>query len=420
MINPVIAARLTVIIEPDSAIPPVDRNVTPEQLLKEADRCVKCGLCLPHCPTYLHWENEADSPRGRISLIQALAAGDLSQSQGLERHLDRCLSCLACEAACPSGVNYGELIDGGRTLLNQHHPKRQRWRRLFDLLSNRQRLDRWRALHRLIGRLGLSGLARLIPSQKWRRMAMMGDLLSAESRPLTGLYPASLPSGRLVQLFIGCVGSQTEQPLIREAISLLSRLGFAVEIPDAQTCCGAIHRHNGYPEQADTLCAANRRMLERSRAERLVTLASACQLELSKAFEAPIPVIGLVDFLLELSSQSPPKLKPLKERVALHIPCSSRPDTSRQLLEQIPAIDLVELPENSICCGAAGSYLLTQPTASQALGNAKLEHLRTSGATILVTSNTGCAMQFRNLIREAGLAIEVLHPGQLYARQLDA
>jgi glycolate oxidase iron-sulfur subunit len=420
VINPVIAARLTGIIGPDSAMPPVDRHVTPEQLLKEADRCVKCGLCLPHCPTYLHWENEADSPRGRISLIQALAAGELHQSRGLERHLDRCLSCLACEAACPSGVKYGELIDGGRTLLNQTQHKRLRLRALFDLFSNRERLDRWRSLYRQLRRLRLTGLARLLPLPSWRRMAMLGQQLSAEPGQLTGLYPARFPSGRLLQLFIGCVGSQTEQRLIRETVVLLSRLGFAVEIPEAQTCCGAMHRHNGFPAQAEDLCAINQSQLKRSRAEKLITLASACQLELSKTLDAPMPIIGLVDFLLELSSQSPPPLKPLHRRVALHIPCSSQRDASRQLLEQIPAIDLIELPENSLCCGAAGTYLLTQPAASAALGDAKLAHLRASGASLLVTSNTGCAMQFRDKIREAGLAIEVLHPGQLYARQLDA
>jgi glycolate oxidase iron-sulfur subunit len=394
--------------------------VTPEKLLKEADRCVKCGLCLPHCPTYLKWQSEADSPRGRISLIQALASGELGESPGLATHLDRCLSCLACEAACPSGVRYGELIDAGRNLLNQQHPSRQRWRRLFDLLSDRQRLERWRAAYGWIRRLGLNGLGRLLPTTHWRRLARLGEALSTSSRPLTGLHAASHPSGRLVQLFIGCVGSQTDQPLIREAIALLSQLGFAVEIPEQQACCGAIHRHNGYPDQAEVLCRDNQTQLQRSRAEALITLATACHLELVQHIESPLPVTTLVDFLLEQPASTLSGLQPLTQRVALHRPCSGRDDRSRELLELIPQIDLLDLPENNLCCGAAGSYLLTQPEASHDFGMAKIDHLRASGAGLLVTSNTGCALQFRQLIQEAGLQVEVLHPIELVIRQLKA
>ena len=394
--------------------------MTPEKLLKEADRCVKCGLCLPHCPTYLKWQSEADSPRGRISLIQALASGELSAGPGLTSHLDRCLSCLACEGACPSGVRYGELIDGGRELLNQQQPARARWRRLFDLLSDRQRLERWRSAHGWLRRLGLSRLARLLPSAHWRRMGQLGDQLSQASEPLTGLHAARHPSGRLVQLFIGCVGSQTDQPLLREAIGLLSQLGFAVEVPEQQACCGAIHRHNGYPAQADALCQENQSQLQRSRAEALITLATACHLELVQHLDSPMPVTSLVDFLLDLPAKSLSGLKPLSQPVALHRPCSSRDDRSRELLELIPGIDLIELPENNLCCGAAGSYLLTQPEASRDFGMAKIGHLRATEASLLITSNTGCALQFRQLIQEHGLKVEVLHPIELLRRQLKA
>ena len=394
--------------------------MTPEELLKEADRCVKCGLCLPHCPTYLKWQSEADSPRGRISLIQALAAGELEESTGLASHLDRCLSCLACEAACPSGVRYGALIDGGRELLNHRHPARARWRRLFDLLSDRHRLERWRSAYGWLRRLGLAGLAGLLPAGRWRRMGRLGTQLSEGSRPLTGLHASRQPSGRMVQLFIGCVGSQTEQPLIREAIGLLSQLGFAVEIPERQACCGAIHRHNGYPDQAEALCRQNQSQLQRSRAEALITLATACQLELDEHLDSPLPVTSLVDFLLQQPSATLSGLKPLTQRVALHSPCSARNERSRELLERIPRIELIDLPENHLCCGAAGSYLLTQPEASQDFGMAKIEHLRASGASLLLTSNTGCALQFRQLIQDNGLSVEVLHPIELLRRQLQA
>ena len=392
--------------------------MTPEQLLIEADRCVKCGLCLPHCPTYLLLENEADSPRGRISLIQALAGGELQAERHLENHLERCLSCRACEAACPSGVKYGRLIDGGRAMLNERHHGQPGWRRLFDLLSDRRRLARWGALYPLLQRSGLARLAALLPAQRLRRILAMARQLPVRRTQLSGLHPARRPSGRSVQLFVGCVGSLADRPLIDCALRLLTPLGYAVEIPDAQACCGALHRHNGFPDTADRLCDSNRRQLEKSRAESLVTLASACQLELQEHLQSRLPVIGLVDFLLGLPAAALAGLRPLERRVALHIPCSSQRDRSRELLERIPGIDLVDLPDNAICCGAAGSYLLTQPTLSLRLGNDKIERLRQTQAQILVTSNTGCALQFRQLSEQAGLDVEVMHPAELIARQL--
>lgn len=392
--------------------------MTPEQLLKEADRCVKCGLCLPHCPTYLLLENEADSPRGRISLIQALASGELRAERHLEIHLERCLSCRACETACPSGVKYGQLIDGGRLLLNHRHHKRPGWRRLFDLLSDRRRLERWWPLYPIMQRTGMTWLAARLPSQHLRRLLAMARQLPSGRTRQGGLHPARMPSGRSVQLFVGCVGSRADRRLIDCTLHLLTSLGYAVEIPDSQACCGALHRHNGFPEKAEQLCESNRRQLEKSRAESLVTLASACHLELTEHLQGRLPVISLVDFLLGLPETALAGLQPLERRVALHIPCTGRNDRSRALLGRIPGIDLVELPDNAVCCGAAGSYLLTQPALSVRLGEDKIERLRRVQAQILVTGNTGCALQFRQLIGEAGLDVEVMHPAELIARQL--
>jgi glycolate oxidase iron-sulfur subunit len=222
----------------------------------------------------------------------------------------------------------------------------------------------------------------------------------------------------LVQLFVGCIGSQVDSDLIACALRLLTALGYAVEIPQSQACCGALHRHNGFPETAERLCTANQRQLEKSRAESLITLASACHLELSEHLQSRLPVIGLTDFLLGLPAETLSRLRPLKQRVALHLPCTSRHDRSRALLEHIPGIDLVELPDNAICCGAAGSYLLTQPQLSTRLGDDKIERLLQTQAKILLTSNTGCALQFRQLIEQAGVDVEVMHPVELIARQL--
>ncbi|MCU7842592.1 MAG: (Fe-S)-binding protein [Candidatus Thiodiazotropha sp. (ex Monitilora ramsayi)] len=393
--------------------------MTPEQLLKEADRCVKCGLCLPHCPTYLVLENEADSPRGRISLIQALARGELRKDPSLENHLSRCLSCRACESVCPSGVRYGELIDGGRALINKEHHGSPLWRRLFDQLSDRNRLARWSSLHNLLRRLGLTRLASLVPSETLRRLIAFGRYLPSKGNTLVGLHASKQPTGRLVQLFTGCVGSQTEQTLIMQALSLLTRLGYAVEIPQSQVCCGALHRHNGYPDDADRLLEENRRQTEISRADCLITLATACQLELDEHLKTKLPIKDLTAFLLDLPEETLPRLLPLKKKVIVHSPCSSHNDRSQDLLQRIPSLEITNFPEEGICCGAAGSYLLTQPKLSAALGEWKTAYLRASQADILITSNTGCALQFRQLIRQMDLEMEVMHPVELFAQQLE-
>jgi glycolate oxidase iron-sulfur subunit len=394
--------------------------VTPKAILKEADRCVKCGICLPHCPTYRLLAHEADSPRGRISLIQALASGELDHSSHLAIHLDRCLGCRACETACPSGVKYGELIDAGRDLLNQQRPARRKWGKLFNLLSDRQRLSHWLKVYTWLRRTGLIRFASWLPISGMKRLLGLGQQLPTQAQDIATLLPANRPSGRLVQLFVGCVSSQTDNELIRTSQRLLTDLGFAVEVPKAQNCCGAMHRHNGYPAEAESLRLNNHQLFERSRAECLITLASACHLELVEQAESPLPIVSLTEFLLDLPADVLFGLRPLPQPVALHIPCTSREDRSAELLRRIPQIQLSELDENTLCCGAAGSYLLTQPTLSDQLGREKIVHLKKHGAQILVTSNTGCAMQFRQQIKAAGLAIEVLHPVELFARQMRA
>jgi glycolate oxidase iron-sulfur subunit len=206
---------------------------------------------------------------------------------------------------------------------------------------------------------------------------------------------------------------------VKQAITTLTRLGYAVEIPKTQSCCGALHRHNGYPDEADRLIEINQQQLQKSRATCLITLATACHLELEEHLQSEIPVQDLASFLLDLPQKSMPKLHPLEKRAVIHTPCSSRSDRSRELLQQIPSLEIIDLPDDGTCCGAAGSYLLTQPELSTSLGERKLEALKKSQGDILITTNTGCAMQFRQLISEHGLQMVVMHPTELYAQQLE-
>jgi glycolate oxidase iron-sulfur subunit len=405
-------------IEPISSNPaPRNHIVTPELLLTEADRCVKCGLCLPECPTYRLLANEADSPRGRISLMQALAEGELGLDTSIETHLDRCLGCRRCEAACPSGVKYGQLLDASRNLIIQRKSDRPFTQWLFSQLTDPKRLGRISRIYHFFNQLGITRWGSVLLPGKYRRLSDLGAQLAGTTAIQPGLYPARLPRGRLVQLFTGCVATQVEQTLLQNALALLHRLGYAVEIPEKQCCCGGLHRHNGYVERAEQLCSANRRQTAKSRAQALVTLASACELELREQQASELPVMSLTALLLSLPEKEFPALKPFTGRVALHIPCSCHDDGGMRLLQSIPETEIIPLGENDVCCGAAGSYIYTQPELSTALGRAKIENLVACQADILVTSNTGCAMQLRQLIAEGGLETQVMHPIELIHRQ---
>ncbi|MES9818902.1 MAG: (Fe-S)-binding protein [Candidatus Thiodiazotropha sp.] len=391
--------------------------MTPDQLLTEADRCVKCGLCLPECPTYQLLANEADSPRGRISLIQALAEGELELDTAVETHLDRCLGCRRCEIVCPSGVRYGQLLDAGRSLITKRKRGRPFMRWLFTQLAEPKRLARISRLYRSMKQMGVTQLFTALLPDRYRRLPELGKQLTGAAVIQPGLYPADLPKGRLIQLFTGCVSTQVEQTVLESALALLRRLGYAVEIPQTQCCCGAMHRHNGFEGSAERYCSTNRQQTAKSHAQTLVTLASACQLELQEQQASEIPVVSLTDLLLSLPDREIPALKPFAGRVAVHTPCSCRDDGDMRLLKRIPQTEIFPLADNSVCCGAAGSYIFTQPSLSTALGKAKIEKLYACQIDILVTSNTGCAMQLRQLIADAGLQVRVMHPIELIYRQ---
>ncbi|MCU7816920.1 MAG: (Fe-S)-binding protein [Candidatus Thiodiazotropha sp. (ex Rostrolucina anterorostrata)] len=391
--------------------------MTPEQLLNEADRCVKCGLCLPECPTYQVLSNEADSPRGRISLMQALAKGELDLSSQIETHLDRCLGCRACESACPSGVKYSSLLDASRTVITHRRKGKPFFHWLLNQLANPKRLGYLNQTYHTLQRTGLLTIIAKLPSAKLKRLLVLAKQLVGTAPTEAGLYPADLPKGRLVQLFTGCVATQVEQPLIQTSLALLRSLGYAVEIPTTQVCCGAMHRHNGFEAAAENYCMANRAQTDKSLAQTLITLASACQLELLEHQASSLPVVSLVEFLLKLPANEFPPLKPFAGRVALHTPCSTRNDHSFELLHKIPQAEIIELPDNKTCCGAAGSYMLTHPTLSITLGRAKIEQLKARQVDVLATGNTGCAIQFRQLVEEAGLPIQVMHPVELINQQ---
>ncbi len=385
--------------------------------LAAADQCVKCGLCLPHCPTYRLAGEEGESPRGRIALMQGLVTGALEPTATLTGHLDRCLSCRACEPVCPAQVPYGQLIDAARhELRTRGH--RDRWRaRLLRQAAPRHwlwRMAGWFA--RLTQRLGLGSLLPQLP-----RLAAPGYRRGVTQKP------AGETRGRLA-LFLGCAADPFDARVHQAALTLLTRLGFTVDLPAAQTCCGALHWHAGDRTTARQLAHANSNAFTTD--VPVLSSATGCGAHL-RDYHAVLGAAGdelaarsqdVNRFLARLDWPADVTFAPCTETVAVHLPCTQRnvlrdSNSVLQLLQRIPALTVQPLLHRD-CCGAAGSYLLDQPDTARQLAAATVAAIRHSGARILLSSNFGCAMHLRAACRRAGLKIEILHPLELLARQL--
>ncbi len=412
--------------------PPSHGKALLNPALGGTDRCVMCGMCLPHCPTYLKTRNEADSPRGRIALMRALNEGRLEPDASLRVHLDRCLGCRACESVCPSAVPYGRLIDGAREVLRDPSPgpePRPWWGRFVEKRGLR-RLGA--GVLRAARITGLETLAGVLAAPRTKRA--LGLLRASQPGFFQG---GSLPisEGPRVALFTGCAAEVFDVATLQAAQRLLTHLGCRVDIPPAQGCCGALYQHDGLPGRAREQAKSNITAFDIAGCEAILTTASGCGAQLAEyagmypeLFETRNPqafgdkVRDISRYLHESGLLDTVDLAPLAGRVAVHTPCSlhhvmKAATYPLALLQRIPDIELLPLPDAS-CCGAAGKYLLSQADMADALVQDKLDTLRQMRPDILVTSNIGCALHLRAGMRREGLDIEVLHPVTLLERQL--
>jgi glycolate oxidase iron-sulfur subunit len=411
--------------------------------------CVHCGLCTSACPTYLETGNENDSPRGRIYLMRAVTDGRLELDATVKRHLDLCLDCRSCETACPSGVQYGRLIEPFRVGMRRAEataagtkPAAGWFERffLYGLFPHPGRMKAALAPARLLQRTGLdrlvdaTGLPKLLPGPL-RRMYEQLPRLQPSAPRLPELLPAIGPRRARVGLFAGCVAQAMFPQTNWATARVLQANGCDVITPRTQTCCGAIHYHNGAAAPALDLAATNASAFNVDELDAVIINVAGCGSMLKdyghiaheavdngdRGVEKKVPALerfaskvrDVSEFLAALGPIRPQG--EIRLRAVYHDAChlvhaQRVRDQPRELLGLIPGLTLIPLPESEVCCGAAGSYNLMEPEMSDRLSERKLQNILSCNVDAVITGNAGCSLQIQAAIRRAGQKIWVAHP----------
>lgn len=401
--------------------------------------CVHCGLCTASCPTYVELGDENDSPRGRIYLMRAVTDGRLDMGPEVKRHLELCLDCRACETACPSGVQYGKLIEPFRVAMEQNaagKPKTDDWfhrRILFGLFPHPKRLRRSLIPARIAQKLRLdrmllaSGMWRLLPPRLGRLVKMLPKL-EKKSPPLPDVLPAKGNRRARVALFTGCVTDVLFRQTHWATARVLQENGCDVVVPKSQVCCGAIHFHAGSSDPARQMADQNVAAFKADDFDAVIINVAGCgsmlkdyghhwpgdgQAEREK-FAAKVRDVN--EFLDELGLVKPGG--PVNVTATYHDAChlvhaQKVREAPRNLLRKVPGLKLVELKESDLCCGAAGTYNLTEPEMAERLSRRKMKNIVETGARVVVTANTGCLMQIACEARQQGHPLKIVHPMEL-------
>jgi len=410
---------------------------------EDFSRCVHCGLCLNHCPTYRLWHLEADSPRGRIRQMLLVQQGELPVSEGFVDHIDKCLGCRSCESACPSGVSYGMLVEHARARIEQDYQRPWFTRMARNLVYRRllpypERIAMAARLLRVYQRSGLQAAARATGILKLLGVAERDRLLPPVDRQfffdrLGKTYPAQGTRRARVAFFAGCVANVTFTALNEATIRVLTANGCEVVVPGGQFCCGALPAHAGVRDVARDLARRNIAAFAAGDFDAVVTNAAGCGSTLKEYAHLFTPdepeyaaaagfgknTRDVTEFLAALGLSA--SLKPVQARVTYQDSChllhgQKIREAPRQLLRAIPGVELVELPFADICCGSAGVYNVTQTEAALDLLAEKMSFAKSTKAQIIATANPGCLLQLRAGTEIHHTGQEVLHVIELLDR----
>lgn len=413
--------------------PPKSFSGTDQPDASVYDACIRCGLCLASCPTYLETMTETSGPRGRISLIKDVAASRLDLlSPGFVAQMSECLDCRACEAVCPSGVQYGRLVETARAQIRraqipEESPGRRTARGLLlrRLLASAPLMRSAAMFVRFAQRSGLISVAGAFGLGKAAKLAppIPGSFFFASDQ----CFDVQNAAG-LAFLHVGCIMPVVFGSVHEATVRMLQRAGLSVVVPSDQGCCGAIAIHAGDPDFARALAKRNILAFERSRADVYVVNAAGCGSTLkeydrllgadpqwaARAASFSSHVRDVVEVLDAVGRDLKAPSRPIDVTATYQEPChlvhaQRIAGAPRRLLARVPGLRLVEMDESAVCCGSAGIYNLTQPEMASRLQRRKVEAIARTGASLVVTANPGCAMQVASGLREAGNPASVRH-----------
>jgi len=410
------------------------------------DACVHCGFCLPTCPTYVLWNEEMDTPRGRVYLMKAGLEGRAAMTPTFVGHFDACLGCMACMTACPSGVQYGPLIERTRAQIERHYerPLGERVFRslLFAILPYPARLRLAIAplvvLGPILRALERTGVLNLLPSRV-RSLIAVAPQPSLASLMSNGVPEHTSASGtpRLkTAVLTGCVQRLAFAGVNKATVDVLAAEGCTSDAPSAQGCCGALALHAGNIDQARDLAKHNIEVFERANVDRIVVNAAGCGSSMkeygelfhddaawadrARAFSAKVRDVSEV--LMEIGEPRA-KRHPIKARVVYHDAChlahaQGIRTEPRALLAAIPGVEVLTPAESEICCGSAGIYNLVQPEPAEQLGERKARNIAALNPDVIAAANPGCILQIAAAGRRLGYQWEIVHPIELIDRSI--
>jgi len=397
--------------------------------------CVHCGMCLPTCPTYRLTGQEASSPRGRLWLMKSVTEGRLDLlDPEFDEQMYQCLNCRACEAVCPSGVQYGPLVEASRAQLEQHRP-RPLWQRAGRKVGMEwpfADIRRFRALVstiRLYQRSGLASFARKTGILRVLRLETLEAMVPPiQEKPLVSGTESWTPqhAERTVHLFNGCIMSTVFAGTNRAAGRVLAHNGCSCDVPAGQQCCGALQIHSGMMDEARRLARINIDSFERFGTDPVIVTAAGCGAALkeyghllkddpayhdrAEAFSHRVKDVS--EYLAANPVQPPRNAEPVT--VTYQEPCHLAhaqriTEQPRDLLRKVPGLNLVEMRESSLCCGSAGIYNVIRREMADELGDRKAGNIIDTKAEQVVTANPGCAMQLRTSLKRNGSSMPVRH-----------